>query len=262
MLQRLLTIFFSVCFVILHAQDYKEFKDLYYDVDRNSKIFTRGSTDVGNIRGSMYLSPDFLQGSMRMKDGTLVGNVAFRYNIFTDQMEFFVIKESGLKDQIVDDEGNMFNIKVEYIPKDTFSIALPYEVKEVVMGNRKMLYLLALKRKGGKNYLTSGYFEVLADGKCQLLLRREVNVEVHSFVPYYAGGGGDGSSYFAKYEKFYFRMENGPATQLKKGRRNLLMIMDDKKNEMTEFFRSEKINLGSLADLVRVFNYYNQMCNG
>ncbi|MBN1339695.1 MAG: hypothetical protein JXA03_10250 [Bacteroidales bacterium] len=262
MYRKIITLSFVLVFTGSFAQEYKEFKDFYYDVERNSRIFTQGSVNVDRIRGSMYLSRDFLQGSMLMKDSTLVGNVAFRYNIFTDQVEFFVIKESGLKDRIVDDDGNMFAARVEYIPKDTFTIALPFEVKEVVMGNRKMLYLLAIKGKGGKNYLTSGYFEVLTDGKCQLLLRREVNIEVHSFVPYYGGGGGDGSSYFARYEKLYYRMESGPATHLRKSRRNLLRIMGDKKAEMSEFIRREKINFGSYVDLVKVFDFYNKISNG
>ncbi|MCD4677626.1 MAG: hypothetical protein K8S18_16770 [Desulfobacula sp.] len=218
--------------------------------------------NIENIQGNPYLMPDFQKGQIVMKDSTVIDDVALRYNIYTDRMEFYVVKEFQNKEKLIEEDGNLFNVKVEYVPKDTFSISKPYEIKEVRIGTRRFLYLLALKQKTGNQFLTSGYFEIIADGKCQLLIKREINVDVHSFVPYYAGGGGDGRNYFAKYNKVYVRTGSGAAVKIGKNRKDVLKFMEDKKEEMRAYIKNEKIVFKKYADLVKVFMYYNEITNG
>ena len=247
-------------FSAVSAQDYnKNFRDLYYTVGNYSRVFSPVSVNAHDIKGNPYLSPHFIQGEIRLKDGTLIDRLALRYNILMDQVEFFPTEgqETDGKKVPYDKEGKPYHEKAEYIAGDTFTISQPFEIERIRMGNRTFVYLLAIKRKSGREYLTSGYFEVISDGKLQLLVKREINIEVNSFIPYYGGGGGDGSSYFANYDKLFVRSGHGAARPFKAGRKNVIAIMGDRKEKVIQYLSDENVNLNRIADLVSVFRYYN-----
>ncbi|MFC2111494.1 hypothetical protein ACFLQ5_03485, partial [Bacteroidota bacterium] len=161
-----------------------------------------------NIIGSPYLSDNFMMGNLISGTDTL--SALFRYNIFNKVMEMIY------KD-------------------DTLNLTSPFSVKEITFSNRKFIYCIAIDMKSGKQLLNSNYYEVLADGYCQLLLKRTKKLDENAYVRNYMGGGGDGRAMYSTIDSYYIRINEGAAVRVSKNKKSILRVLNDKESEIKSY---------------------------
>lgn len=199
--------------------------------------FTTSSTGKEThtgIKGSPYFNKDFMYGYVEMND-TLKFSGLFRYNLFNQEMEFI-------------------------FRNDTLIIDNPIKIKYVCFAAKKFTYTVIVQNVIRKNLIYGGYFEVLNDGKCQLLIKYEMDFRLNRYVPYYAGGGGDGSYRFIPNEYYYMRLNiDEPALKLKKSKRFILKTFKENKYEISTFMKKNKIDINKKKDLIKLFEYINKL---
>jgi hypothetical protein len=113
-----------------------------------------------------------------------------------------------------------------------------------------------------KNLIYGGYFEVLNQGNCQLLIKYQMDYRLNRFVPYYAGGGGDGSYRYIPSVYYYMRFNTDePAIKLERSKHFFKKSFPQYKNEISDFIKKNKVNLNNKKDLIKVFDYINLLRN-
>lgn len=142
--------------------------------------------------------------------------------------------------------------------RDTFAIVAPFHIKSISISNMKFLPGLYVRRGGNRPYLGSAYFQVLSEGKYNLLLRHDVKIKGGSGPVTYSWAGG--ADAFVQYQQLYYQESEGAeVVLLKKKRKSIRKLFADRSDEVEEFIRREKINIKDNAGLTRVFNYYNSL---
>lgn len=259
----ILLLFLSVLLFPIHSLysqgvTQQQFQSFYEDVDRNKRLFTSSSADYSQVIGNPYLFANFAIGEMELKDGTVLTDVAFRYNIFADEMEF-IPTQTGEVEIPEMEKNDLYELEVKVVPKDTFILDKPYEVKEIRVGGTKFLHALLLKKRGSVQYLRNGYFEIIVDGKCQLLFRRELNITLDKYVSNYGGGGGDGNYYFKPLNNYFIRLNEGGAMMLRKNKKQILSLLSDHQDKIEQYAKKEKLSFKLISDLEKIIIYYNSL---
>ncbi len=185
-----------------------------------------------NARGSMYLYDDWREGTLIMKNDTMVEGLKLRYNIYTRQMHFIY-------------------------QQDTLALIVPEKVKYAVLENEAFVWTDFLE----DNLLKKDYFQILAEGKARLLLHRKVKFDPRNppATPYSTGTEYDR---FLRFEYTYIQKENEPAVQLKRSRGGLMTCFADKSQEIKQFMRKERIRPKKTGDLIKVVQFYNKLISG
>ena len=96
------------------------------------------------IKGSPYLSDEFLTSSILTKNNIRYTEIPLRFNIYNNTMEFQMGKDSII------------------------AISNPEIIKEIILGDEKFVY---------SRSINSGYYSVLNEGEYQLLLKYNVRFE-------------------------------------------------------------------------------------
>jgi hypothetical protein len=187
-----------------------------------------------DVLGSPYLNSQWMYGSLTLANGTNLEGL-FRYNVYNQEIEM------------------IYN-------NDTLGITASFSIEELNFDNKKFKYLPCFERDFNNDYLTSALFEVLYEGHCQLLMKHYAEIENNSYSVNYMGGGGDGRDYFRLKSSYYYKRDPGEAARKLNGhRKESYKIFSDKQDEIKQFIRMEGINLHSSKDLIRLFNYYDNL---
>lgn len=119
-----------------------------------TEVFLRSTPPKDNfsdIRGSPYLSANWEYGTVTLNNNKKFQGL-FRYNIYSQE--------------------------IELLYKNNFlSINAPHKIREIRIGPRKFIYALIIEKKKGYKFLFTGYLEILAEGKVNLLLHRGINIK-------------------------------------------------------------------------------------
>lgn len=146
------------------------------------------------------------------------------------------------------------------INQDTLGFVKPLNLKHFMLNNRKFIYSYKIGNEYDREYLTADYFEVLTDGKIQLLMNHYIDIELNSYVTNYMGGGGDGREYFVHKNKMYYKNENnGAAREIIRKKKYILGLFTDKRDEIENYIKREHINLKNDDDIRLLFEYYNSI---
>ena len=109
---------------------------------------------------NFFLNEDWKAGVMFSKDSSVINNHLYRYNIYTDQIELR-------------------------------SVVNPKTIDIISIGSQKFIYSEFYLEDSMRN---EGYFELLANGECKLLLRRNIK---------FTEGRDDIEAYGGQYRNFY-----------------------------------------------------------
>jgi len=185
-----------------------------------------------NAKGSMYLFDDWREGTLILKNDTMVEGLKLRYNIYARQMHFIYLQ-------------------------DTLALIVPDKVKYVVLENLAFVWTDYLE----DNLLKKDYFQILVEGQNRLLFHRKVKFDPKSppATPYSTGTVDDR---FLRFENTYLQKGNEPAVQLKRSRRGLMASFPDKSQEIKQFMRKERIRPKKTQDLIKVVQFYNKLVSG
>jgi len=179
--------------------------------------------------GSQFLDDFFSKGKLVLKSDTLVEGVEMRYNIFAKHIQ----------------------IKV---PKDTLILIHPEKVKALTFNNRTFIYDNFVKGE------TTGtdYFEILSDGKCRLLLYREIKL-LKKNPPLTPMSPGTDFDRLDLLESFCLQKTGAPAVFVKSSRKSILSFLSDHRADLERYLEKEKIRFDQQTDLIKLISYYNSL---
>lgn len=175
--------------------------------------------------GSLYVGNDWPIGILTLKGGKMIENYRFRYDIYADQMQFIA-------------------------GTDTLAFASPTELYSVTFGDKTFVYE-PFECSGA---LMKGYFQLIVPGKKQLLLKRTVMYHLDEDK----GSGKESETYLVS-ECYFIKSGNQPAHKVMCNRKNALVAMEDRKNELEEYLRLTGNKVKNLGDLQRMVEYYNSI---
>ncbi len=192
----------------------------------------RSITENKNIAGTPYLNDEFVKGSIVTTDSLMYRDIPLRYNIYTDEMEF---ADPGQQPRIIGNPRNFLFFSIE---------------------GRTFTYFTFTEN----NRPEQGYFEVLNNGNCLVLIRRQVVFAQREEAKGYSDARP------ARFEKrpdqYYLKFDNKLPVEVRLRQRAILAAFDYRRHEIADFIKEKKISFRSVDDLVEVAGYYHLLVTG
>lgn len=190
------------------------------------------TTDLSDIKGSAYSTSDWAKATVIMDDKTTYTNLKAKYSEYEDKLAV-----EGKDGQIME-----FNNKV-----NDFTLSFTESGKDMLSHYRN-----GFKVEG---YGPKDFFEILADGKTQLL--KKVIKKVQTKTEY--GAVSSNRSFVATTR--YFVVGPEESTLIKKDTKSVLSALNSKKAEAESYIKDQKLNLGKQEDIVKLITWYNTVNN-
>jgi len=207
-----------LCVNFLFGQSESKITDNYGN-DIESIIQKQSKTSQVNI----FLTEEWQGGLMKLNNNQVLTGYLYRYNIFTDQIE--------LK-----------------------SVVNPSSIEIISIGPKRFIYS---KYFADEDYCTSGYFEVIENGNCKLLIRRAVKQnEEEDRASRYFGSSTKSSS--TVIEEYYIKKNDEPAVFVEKNKESILKYLSDKK-DFEKYLQNKIILFFNENRLIEIINQYNKL---
>jgi hypothetical protein len=220
----LLTVF---CFFTVSAQ----IQNIHVGGSANFALTISPEHDLA-ILGSPYLNPQYMFGKVEIANEPAIETL-LRYNVYNKELEMIY-------------RG------------DTVAVIKPFLLNCFILNNRTFVYSLYISEDSHREYVSGDYFEVLSKGRMQLLVHHYTDIETNSYATNYGGGGGDGRDYYVHKASLYYRIgDREAARKLPRKKKQILQLMEDRKQEITRYIREARLILRREEDLIVLFNYYN-----
>ena len=190
---------------------------------------TGGSTSPSGLsssKGGMYLEPGWATGRVMLKDQSVLEYLQLRYDIYNQQIQF--VREN-----------------------DTLAFSKPEEVMYFILDDRNFIYAVFQQEGGG---LGSGYFEILTDGDCKLLLRRTIKYHADP-----ESKPGLTEEVFVRESEYFIIKDEGVAKPVRNCRKSVLCAFKDKEEQVDDFLEVNDIKMKTCDDLKKVVEYYNSL---
>jgi len=205
----------------------------FYDGTAWSDVFNKKLKEpdkyvLPNMKGSPYEYKDFTFGKLFYKDN-LEGEFPLRYDVYADEIQIMNGEETGALLKSKDIHVNINGLNY---------FLLGYVLDEV---------------------FREGYFiEKLKGKNTNLLIKKrkfymEGQPAQNSFIRAVAPKFTDNETYFVRFEGF-----NQPVYIPKQKRKFIALFPENRKLEIQNYLKENKLNLSNLADLEKFFAFYNQ----
>ncbi|MBE9491902.1 MAG: hypothetical protein IMY70_03365 [Bacteroidetes bacterium] len=195
----------------------------------NDQYISDGGSLVNFIslgsEGNMYLIDEWKEGETILKDGSILQGREYRYNIYAQQMQFI--------------HG-----------EDTLAFAVPEELQTITFDGRTFIYYPYKENNERKK----SYFEVLTDGPCQLVLRREIT---YHFID--TENDGLENDVYILERKYFIVKDHQDAFIIPLNKKGVLSILGDKEEEISAFIRSSNLRVKNEDNLIKIIEYYNTL---
>jgi len=189
------------------------------------------SNDMPGLAGSPYLEEQFQEGTLTVRDGTIVPGLRYRYNIYNDAMQFVL---NG----------------------DTAVIDKPLAVNSVEIGNRKFVYDVYMT---GPDKVATSYFEVVQETDAMTILRRyRIELKQDIYVPNYGGGGGTKEFMMNRKDRFYVKLGKGAAQEIDR-KRDFLGMLNVLRDQVKSHMKANRLSVRKEEDLKQIAQYYNDL---
>jgi hypothetical protein len=198
---------------------------LMSDMKRGEGPATRQKT-YDEFGGSPYLNAGFVSGTITRDDGATYSSIPLRYNVYDDQIEFK--QQDGM----------------------VLYIANPEQYKEIEIDGDKYIYLQLMdgKRK------VQGYYELLEDGKIQLLKKHAVTMkDAEPAKPYVDPVPAS----FVSKPVAYFLLKEGEISEIT-NEKNLLETCGNSE-KIQAFIKENKLKMRKEEDLKKIVNFSNSL---
>ncbi len=213
----------------VYSQNMVHRSDVLLDKLRlNKSIKGIESVLYSDIKGDPYIFSEFHQGELALRGGDTY-TVLLRYDIFGNQMH---IKE---KDQI-------------------FGILHPEKISGITIDTLKFIYSTFKDSRGAGTHDIGSYFIVRTEGKCRLLIKK--NMRIQDAEPPKLYQDVKPPRFIPLKDTYYFKQGEEAAVRIN-GKQDLVNLLSDKKNEVENFIRSDRLALNRIEDLERVVKFYN-----
>lgn len=188
------------------------------------------SKDFGDIKGSAFSTPDWAKGTVHLDNNTTYTDLEMKYSDYEDKV--FVKKGADVME---------FDKRVKDFTLSVVKNDLP---------------ILDHYRNGYKNipgYNADAYFQVLADGKVQLLKKTVKKIRTENEY----GSMTTNKSFSSN--THYFLVKDQNATTFKKDKKTVLETLSDKQAQIDTYLKTNKIDFKNDDDLVKLLTYYNSL---
>ncbi|OOQ60797.1 hypothetical protein [Mucilaginibacter pedocola] len=200
---------------------------------RDYRLIT--TSQYTDVEGSPYLFEDWEPGSVTLVNGvSSTEQMQLKYNVVDDVLTF-KDKASG--------EEMAFVQKVK-----EFKIA-----PNAGLTDAKYMKLYRSGFTGIEGTTADSFFEVLADGKAQLLKRFTKVVFESQDI-----GSASKKKTFLEKEKYYIIM-GGKATVVKNDKKSILSVLADKQPQLEDYIKTNKVSFKSDAQVGKLVDYYNTL---
>jgi hypothetical protein len=186
------------------------------------------SVPYSNIVGDPYLYKDFYPGKLVLTTGENIG-LDMRYDIYADQIHFRDKKNT------------------------VFALLQPEKISMITIDTVKFVYD-RISKSGNLPTDKSAYFIVRADGKCKLLVKK--NLRIQDAEPPKPYMDAKPAKFIHTEDTYYLKLQGKNPVRIS-SKKDILNVLSDKKNELSNFFKSEKPVTKSVDDLVKIIKYYN-----
>ncbi len=186
-----------------------------------------GDVKPKDIEGSQFMNEEWKIGVLKT-DSVLIEDLKYRYNIYGKQMQY-------MYDSVI------------------YSIGAPHKIKSLNFDNKCFIYSI-FNNNGIEEY---DFFQVLVEGKCKLLIRREIQIIQANYN--YTHNVGSHNDKFVLVESYYMKKGDAPAVKVKKFKKRFLQNFEDKNIQVADYMKKQKISLGKQDDLMKVVDYYNTL---
>ncbi|HAF28538.1 MAG TPA: hypothetical protein DCG75_05775 [Bacteroidales bacterium] len=208
---------------LLFGQEGLETRDVYKQTsDIARQVRMNQDTQIGMKKSKLnfFLDTEWKGGVMFQKDSVVLNNYLYRYNIYTDQIELR-------------------------------SVVNPNKIDIVSIGSHKFIFIEFFSED---SILNQGYFELLINGECKLLLRRKIKfIEGRDDIDAYGA-----SSSTSIGESLFVKKGDEPAVLIEKSKEDLKEILSDKKG-VVDYIDKQLIIFLTEKKIKEIVEYYNEI---
>ncbi|MEM6718621.1 MAG: hypothetical protein AAF611_04885 [Bacteroidota bacterium] len=182
--------------------------------------------DWDNVKGSPYLHEEYKLAQFFVGQKAY-GNVMMRFNTYTDEIE--LMPQQG---------------------EEEVGALMKLDDSKIIFGN-KTLKLFSYKDEDGN--AEKGYFLVLNTAEnVKLLLRKKCVFSPSEKAP--TANQADRKAKFTQYDYFYI-LKDGMPVQVTPKKKAIVKIFPEKKNEIKDYIKSEKLKLKKQQDFAKLVDY-------
>lgn len=204
----------------------KQLEDLIDEVRLLKARSSRQQNANTGIEGTPYMFENFKPGEVYTKD-SISYEGPLRYNIYEDEIEF----------------------KINDI---TYWISEPQNIVFAKIEKSVFVYINGDTKKNKKG----SYYELLEEGKCQLLLKRNTKLlEAEPAKPYID----EKPARFIEINDTYFLQINNGLPQSITNKKSIEKAFPEKSSVISKYIKKEKISTREKDDLIKLVKYYNRL---
>jgi len=192
-------------------------------IDLSKKV----DRSITNYEGSPYLSEEFVPGEVYDAKNKFPG-LLLRYNIFNDNIEF---TQKGT----------------------TYALYPEPRIVKVILGNE--VYVVEKYEVKGK--MANGYFARLDSGKVTLLAKKIVRFTEEQ-EPKALQAAATPAKFTRVADVFYYRIGNAETSKVG-SLKSFIDSLPDKKEDVSDYAKKEKLGTKNESDLVKLVKYYNSL---
>jgi len=205
--------------------------DLLDKLRLNKSISGIRDVPYSEITGDPYMYGDFHSGEFFLSAGAKV-NLDLRYDIYADQIH------------IRDKKNNIY------------ALIHPDKLSLIVIDTVKFVYSPVQKSKNDKVSKEDSYFILKSDGKCKLLVKK--NLRIQDAEPPKPYLNAKPAKFIQTEDTYYLKLQDKNAVRIT-SKKDILNVLSDKKTELSNYFKSEKPVTKSVDDLIKIVKYYNSL---
>ena len=189
---------------------------------------TGGATSPSGLssqNAGMYLEPGWAKGRVMLNDKSVLENILLRYDIYNQQIQF-------IRDN------------------DTLAFAKPDEVKYFVLDGKNFIYT-DFENEG---VVGKGYFEVITEGNCELLLRRTIKYHIDTDTKPTLT-----EDVYVRECEYYIAKNGDMAKPVRVCRKSVLCAFKDKEDQVKDYLNDNNMKMNTCDQLKQVVAYYNSL---
>ncbi len=206
------------------AQRKVNFFTEHIDLFNTNEIYDIESPD--EYQGSPYYNNSFLLGDVYHNNELLQRNIALRYNVFADEMEF--------KNSITDDDS-----KAQAIIKSN-------EIYVTIAGTAFVFVP------------SKGYFEVIFDGSNYSFIKKNTRKFIPARAP--ANTYDQGSlATFQEKDTYFLYTKEGAIFEFPKSKSKKMKVFGKSQKEVSAFVKKNKLDINNEKDMKRAVMYLDSL---
>lgn len=194
--------------------------DLLDKLRLNNSIKSLDNMFYADISGTPFMFKDFQTGEVQLKTGEKY-KADLRFDKYAGEMQFKV------KDVV-------------------YAIALPETIELIDINGTRFIYT--------NTESTPKYLEVLSDGSCKLLAEKKVRIQDAELPKPYQPA--KPARFIDHEDVIYLKLGDNNAVRIK-GKKDLIALMSDEKEQITNFLGDNKLKVNDIDDLKRIVLFYN-----